>query len=180
METLLTDIPAIDEVLLAHAAELGKDSVGYRNHAYRVANLCLALTHDGPDRVEKIAIAAAFHDLGIWTDRTFDYLPPSVRLAKAYLVQSGRPEWIEEVERIILEHHKLSASQADPHWLVESFRKADWIDVSRGFLTFGLSDQVLTPILSTWPSAGFHKRLVEFTMHRFRTNPLTPLPMLKF
>jgi hypothetical protein len=28
--------------------------------------------------------------MGIWTDGTFDYLPPSVRLATAYLARSDR------------------------------------------------------------------------------------------
>src|SRR5712671_5378177 len=66
-----------------------------------------------PDQIEKIAVATAFHDLGIWTDGTFDYLGPSVRLARAYLTECGHPEkWVAEVERMILEHHELSASQA--------------------------------------------------------------------
>ena len=74
-------LPTLDAVLGAHAAALGRDFDGYRNHAYRVANLCLAQSPPSALDVEKIAIAAAFHDLGIWTDRTFDYLEPSVRLA---------------------------------------------------------------------------------------------------
>ena len=176
---LVTHIPTLDRVLCAHAAELGGDFVGYRNHAYRVANLCIALAPPGPDRIEKIAVAAAFHDLGIWTHRTFDYLRPSVRLARTYLVESGRPEWIAEVERAILEHHKLSAAQADPGWLVEPFRKADWIDVSFGAVRFGLSIRIVSRIRSTWPSAGFHRRLLQLAIKRVWTNPLAPLPMMR-
>ena len=37
-----------------------------------------------------MAIAAAFHDIGIWTAGTFDYLEPSVRVAAAYLTGTGR------------------------------------------------------------------------------------------
>jgi hypothetical protein len=176
---LITDIATLDRVLRAHAAGLGGDFVGYRNHAYRVANLCIALIPTGRDQMEKIAVAAAFHDLGIWTDGTFDYLGPSARLARAYLTEAGRPEWIAEVERTILEHHKLSASGADPSWLVEPFRKADWIDVTRGTFTFDLSNRTVGRILSTWPSAGFHRRLLQLAVTRLWTNPLTPLPMLK-
>jgi hypothetical protein len=176
---VITEIATIDRVLRAHAAELAGDFVGYCNHAYRVANLCVALAPGGGDHIEKIAVATAFHDLGIWTDRTFDYLAPSVRLARAYLVECGMPEWIAEVERMILDHHKLSASRADPGWLVEPFRKADWIDVSRGTLTFGLSNRKVGRILSTWPSAGFHRRLVQLALKRLWTNPLAPLPMMK-
>jgi hypothetical protein len=74
-------------VLETHAAALGGDFKAYRNHAYRVVNLCVALSSG--HQVEKIAIAAAFHDLGIWTDGTFDYLQPSVKLASDYLTHSG-------------------------------------------------------------------------------------------
>ena len=82
-------------------------------------------------------------------------------------------------ERTILEHHKLSASRADPSWLVEPFRKADWIDVSRGTVTFGLSNRTVARIRSTWPSAGLHKRLLQLALKRLWTNPLAPLPMMK-
>jgi hypothetical protein len=80
---LLTEISAIDTVLLAHKGVLGDDFTGYRNHTYRVANLCVAFAPDRAGQLERIALAAAFHDLGIWTDGTFDYLEPSVRLARA-------------------------------------------------------------------------------------------------
>jgi hypothetical protein len=38
---------------------------------------------------EKIAIAGVFHDLGIWTNKTFDYIAPSVVLAREYLAARG-------------------------------------------------------------------------------------------
>ena len=79
---LLTKIPLLDELLHAHVGVLDRDFAGYRNHTYRVVNLCVAQTSKNTEQLEKLAIAAAFHDIGIWTDRTFDYLPPSVRLAR--------------------------------------------------------------------------------------------------
>ena len=39
---LLTDLPIVEDVLADHAPELGRDFTGYRNHVYRVANLCVA------------------------------------------------------------------------------------------------------------------------------------------
>lgn len=176
---LLAEIPTVDRALRDHATALGADFTGYRNHVYRVANLCVALAPAGMDQIEKIAVAAAFHDLGIWTDKTFDYLEPSVRLARRHLDNADRPEWIGEIERMIREHHKLTASSADIGRLVEPFRRADWIDVSRGALRFGLSASVVKSILSAWPNAGFHKRLVHLSLKRLWTNPLTPLPMLR-
>jgi HD superfamily phosphodiesterase len=43
--------------------------------------LCVAIA-GGRGDLEKIAAAAVFHDLGIWTDRTFDYIAPSIALAR--------------------------------------------------------------------------------------------------
>jgi len=48
----------------------------------------------GRGEVEKIAAAAVFHDLGIWTDRTFDYIAPSIAIAREYLVARAREDWI--------------------------------------------------------------------------------------
>src|SRR5678809_856628 len=73
---LVTSIPIVDAVLDRHATALGHDFIPYRNHVYRVVNLCLAVTGASRDGLDKIAVAAAFHDLGIWTDHTFDYIAP--------------------------------------------------------------------------------------------------------
>jgi hypothetical protein len=176
---LLKEIPILDEVLEAHAAELGGDYTAYRNHVYRVVNLCVALSPCESAQLEKIATAAAFHDLGIWTDRTFDYLQPSARLACAHLSRAGREEWVPEVTQMILQHHKLSTYSDRRHRLVEPLRRADWVDVSMGLITFGLPRKLLKEISSTWPSAGFHKRLVRLELERLRTHPWSPLPMVR-
>lgn len=176
---LLTEIASLDELLHAHAAELGDDFTAYRNHTYRVVNLCVALSSADPEQLQKMAIAAAFHDLGIWTDDTFDYLQPSINLACAHLARSGREQWRPEITGTILEHHKISPYRGNPDWLVEPFRRADWVDVSRGLFTFGLSPRFVGEIFSTWPSAGFHKRLVQLSLMRLRTHPWSPLPMLR-
>ena len=174
---LLTRIATIDDVLNAHATALRDDFVGYRNHAYRVANLCVAIA--GPRELEKIAVAAVFHDLGIWTNGTFDYIAPSVALAHDYLVARARVDWIAEVEGMIANHHKITISSAGPGSLVEAFRRADWIDVTRGLRGFGIPRPFVVRLLATWPDAGFHWRLVTLTLNRFRTHPLTPLPMVR-
>lgn len=173
------NLEIIDRILRTHADVLGRDFAGYANHAHRVARLCVALSPDTPGAVEKSAIAAAFHDLGIWTDRTFDYLAPSVRLAQAYLRERGRAEWADEVSAMILEHHKLSPYRNDAYTLVEPFRRADWIDVSKGLLRFGVSKALLEELQATWPNAGFHATLVRLELKRLRTHPWSPLPMMR-
>ena len=175
---MITQVGVLDEILSAHAPSLGDDFVGYRNHVYRVVNLCVRLHSVIDDELRRLAIAAAFHDLGIWTEDTFDYLRPSIALAKGYLTRTDQPEWVAEVSAMILEHHKILPYRGAARPLVEAFRKADWIDVTRGLLTFGIPRRFVAELYTAWPSAGFHRRLVHLAAQRSRSNPGTPLPMV--
>jgi len=177
---LSTSLSTVEKVLDDHAAELGRDLIPYRNHVYRVANLCLAIVGDRRVEPEKIAVAAVFHDLGIWTNKTFDYIAPSITLAREHLTARGMADWIPEIEAMIANHHKVTPARATSESLVESFRRADWIDVTRGLRRFGLPRRSIATVARTWPSAGFHRRLVELTLDRFVKHPLTPLPMVKW
>jgi hypothetical protein len=177
---LLTSLQTVEDVLNDHQSELGHDLTAYRNHVYRVVNLCLAMRGHGRVELEKIAIAAVFHDLGIWTNDTFDYIAPSVAIARGHLSARGMADWIPEIEAMIVDHHKVTPSHANPQSLVEPFRRADWIDVSRGLRRFGVPRTFIATLAATWPNAGFHRRLVQLTMDRFWKHPLTPLPMVKW
>jgi hypothetical protein len=181
---LRTTIPAVNAVLESHASELGRDHTAYRNHVYRVMNLCLAIAERGDRAVTqvvlaKIAVAAVFHDLGIWTNRTFDYIAPSAALARDYLSACEQADWIPEVEAMIVNHHKVTSTRPDRASLVEPFRRADWIDVSRGLRTFGLPRSFIASVFREWPNVGFHWRLLELTADRFLKHPLNPLPMVR-
>ena len=176
--SLQTSIPTVNAVLDNHASALGNDFIAYRNHVYRVVNLCLAIAGNRVE-LEKIAVAAVFHDLGIWTNHTFDYIAPSVALAREHLSASAHADWIPEIEAMIVNHHKITLSRPGRASLVEPFRRADWIDVSRGFRTFGVSHSFIASVFTAWPSAGFHWRLLALTVDRFLKHPLTPLPMVR-
>ena len=173
---MLTRIPTIDDVLNDHAAAIRDDFVPYRNHVYRIVNLCVEIA--GRNELDKIAVAAVFHDLGIWTNHTFDYIAPSIALAHDYLVARGREDWVAEIQGMIAQHHKIT-STADPHSLIEAFRRADWVDVTRGLRPFGIPRSFVARLYASWPDAGFHWRLVTLTFDRFRHHPLTPLPMVR-
>ncbi|MGZ0783736.1 HD domain-containing protein [Pseudomonas saponiphila] len=177
---LLTRLEPLDELLQRHRPALGKDFLGYRNHVYRVINFCNLLIDANAEQLEKLAIAGAFHDLGIWTARTFDYLPPSLQLAEAHLDEIARPEWKSEVLAMIELHHKVGAATAHPGSLVESFRRADWIDVSLGLISFGIPRDARRQIFSAFPDAGFHLRLVQLSAKQCLTRPWKPLPMLRW
>jgi hypothetical protein len=176
---LETEIAILDDLLAAHAGELAGDATAYRNHTYRVANLCLALRGDDRTQLDKIAITAAFHDIGIWTDGTFDYLEPSARRARDHLNGSERARYCDEVVETILQHHKLRKYRDNDSWIVEAFRRADLVDVSQGLIRFGLPRQFIRDLYDEWPSASFHKRLLQLGAARLRSHPMSPLPMLR-
>lgn len=176
---VVTRSAVLDELLAASSAVLGPDAVAYRHHAYRVLNFALALAPAAPALEHKLATACFFHDLGIWTDRTFDYLAPSARRARAHLDAQGHTGWADEIVAMIAEHHRIRpATHLGP--LVEAFREADWIDVSLGWRRFGLSKDFVAGVQRAFPNAGFHRRLVGLTVERLRRHPLSPLPMLRW
>ena len=76
--------PLIDELLGRFRQEIGADLEKYANHVHRVFETCVMRDTDPANR-HKYAIAAVFHDIGIWTAHTIDYLPPSMEQAEHYL-----------------------------------------------------------------------------------------------
>jgi hypothetical protein len=169
----------LDELFSGYQQLLKDDYKAYRNHCLRVFNFCCALSGSKPTDTDKIAVAVFFHDLGIWTEHTFDYLAASQHLSRLYLEKSGRSEWQSEIDAMIGQHHKLTRYKKSPEWLVEPFRKADWIDMSGGMLRFKLPDDFVTDVLEAFPNAGFHKKLFQLAIERLKTHPFSPLPMVK-
>ena len=92
-------VSILDRVLEDWRPVLDADFTAYRNHCYRVLNFCLAFCGESADALAKVAIAAAFHDLGIWANGTYDYLGPlgdlpvsiSRRRAKANGPRKSKP-----------------------------------------------------------------------------------------
>nr|WP_298132072.1 hypothetical protein [uncultured Pseudoxanthomonas sp.] len=177
---MLVSLPTLDALLDTYASKLGADTSGYRNHTYRVANFYWRLLPGDAEMLQKLGIALAFHDLGIWTAGTFDYLPPSRQLAREHLQVIGRPAWQPEVDAMIDHHHKITATPADMPASVEAFRRADWIDVSLGMLRFGVPREFVREVMATFPDAGFHRRLASLTLRRLCRHPLSPLPMMRW
>jgi len=104
-----------------------------------MVHFCFALRDCTDDERRKVIIAGCFHDLGIWSDRTVDYLPPSVAREKDYLAQHALERWSPEIELMIAIHHKLRRYQDHRYPLVEVFRRADLVDVSLGLLRCGVT-----------------------------------------
>ena len=69
---------------------LGDDRVGYRNHCLRVFGNTRAL--DPTLDPAPVLLALVFHDLGLWTHGTVDYIDPSIEVARAHLERVGPAE----------------------------------------------------------------------------------------
>jgi hypothetical protein len=170
----------LDALLEPWRTLIGVDFEGYRNHCRRMVTFCLALRECSAEEEHKIAIAACFHDIGIWTAGTLDYLPPSVPPAVDYLRSINAESWGEEISLMITEHHKLSAYEVERFPLVEAFRKADLVDFSLGLVKFGLPGGFVREIKQQYPNAGFHRMLVRRAAAWFVRHPLNPAPMMKW
>lgn len=169
--------PLADEILASYSAELGSDFSAYRNHVCRELNFFLALS-GLPSLPTAVLVAAAFHDLGIWTHDTFDYLPPSIELARAYLAKAGLQALDAEVGIIINEHHKLLPYRGPFSANAEAFRKADLMDLSLGLVRFGQPRSLIHSVQAALPNAGFHRRLGALGLRHLARSPLRPLPMV--
>lgn len=132
-----------------------------------------------PESIHKIAIAAAFHDIGIWTANTLDYLPPSIEALNQYLAAHQLIHFQEELSLMITEHHKLSSIYYPKYRLVEYFRQADYADFLLGIIRFGMPLNAYKQLKSTYPNAVFHKTLFYLGMKRFFGNLGIP-PMFKW
>lgn len=177
---LSPNLEHIDSLLDPWKSCLGGDFAGYRNHVVRLASFCLLLRHCSAEERQKIEIAACFHDIGLWTDNTLDYLGPSLPPAEAYLEGLGKPEWAAEMGQMIVDHHRIRPIKQSISPLVEVFRQGDLVDFSLGAVTFGLPKSAITSVKSAYPNAGFHKMLARRAGAWFVRHPLHPAPMMKW
>jgi hypothetical protein len=171
-------LPLVEEILGEWKNGIGKDYAGYKNHVCRMIHFCFAQKDFNDEEREKIIIAGCFHDLGIWSDDTFDYLPPSISRAKEYLSQNNLESWIPEIAAMIDMHHKIRTCRENP--LIEVFRKGDLVDFSLGIVKCGLPKTYIKSVKARFPNAGFHKQLVRRAGGWFCRHPLNPLPVLKW
>lgn len=167
----------IDSILESYRENLGGDFDQYKNHVYRVYNFALPRMKT-EEEIKTLSIAAAFHDLGIWTNNTFDYLKPSIELARNYCTANGINNIVsEEIEIIIDQHHKLSRIKESR--IAEIFRQADLTDLSLGLIRMGTDRKMIRIIRGTLPNKGFHLNLTRLFFKNLFVNPLNPLPMYK-
>jgi len=168
----------IDSILTPWQACIGADYLGYRGHVYRMFHFCLALRPTSEDDKTKLAIAAAFHDIGLWSAHTTDYIPPSEREVNTWLAANGRQHWQEEIDLMIRFHHKLRPFPEDRFPLVELFRKGDLVDFSAGVFKCGLPAADVRAVQAAFPNHGFHRFLLKGAREWFAQHPFSPPPFL--
>jgi hemolysin activation/secretion protein len=176
-------IPLLEEILQPWRTAIGVDFDGYKNHVYRMVHCVFALHPCTEDDRCKVIIAAAHHDIGIWSDGTVDYLPPSIAQANKYLEQAGLAPWREEITLMIDMHHKLRAFKgrvAEQYPLVEAFRKGDLVDFSLGIFKFGVPGADVRALKASFPNCGFHKMLMRSAARWFAHHPLSPPPFMRW
>lgn len=200
----------IEEIIAPYQSQLEKVFLPYKNHVLRVAHFAMLLKKDyQQDDPHKIAIAAVFHDIGIWTANTFDYLDPSRSLARQYLAENGLEKWADEIDLIIDNHHKLGRYRLpsgkeqrnsaflpeeveeksdktkvgqSPETLqdnVEAFRKADLLDLTKGLKSFGIKRKEIRAQYEKYPMNGFRTVIIQRFFKHFIRHPFRPLPMMK-
>lgn len=168
----------VEEILDAHRDHARGDDEGYRGyrgHVYRVLNFARMLVHDGDDRDDKLAVAAAFPDLDVFS--TLDHLAPSISSQDAWLQQTEREAWAPELAVVIAEHHRFRTYRGAHARLAEGFRRADLVDVSQGLLRFGIPQEYVSAVRSSFDVGPFFTRVIpRMTARQLRRHPLDPLP----
>ena len=174
------NIPLLEDIFSEWKSTIGNEYQGYRNHVYRMIHFCLALRNCNDGEREKIIIAGAFHDIGIWINDTVDYIPPSLLPAMEYLKKRDLEAWSDEIKLMITEHHKIREYKDPAYPLVEIFRKGDLVDFSFGLYKFGISKAYINQVKATFHNADFHKSLGKRAAKWFLKHPLNPAPMMKW
>jgi hypothetical protein len=179
---ILPSHPLVEQILDGHRNRAGNDDLGfagYKGHVYRVLNLTRALAPDDTDdRDEKLAIVAAFHDLEGFS--SLDYLAPSIRTQDAWLQQTGREQWSDELAVIIAAHHRFTPYRGPYAQLAEPFRRADLVDVSQGLIHPGISRAYVREVRRAFDVGPFFTRVLPMTVvRRVISHPLDPMPHLR-
>jgi hypothetical protein len=173
--------PLVEQILDSHREHALGDERGwasYRGHIYRVFNLARVVVPDHDDRDDKLAIAAAFHDIDVFS--SLNYLGPSIRTMDAWLQRTGRSAWADELTVIVAKHHHLTRYRGPYAELAEAFRWADLNDLSQGLIRAGLPRQQVRAVRRSIDVGVFFTRTVPraIVRHVIR-HPLDPLPIAR-
>lgn len=179
--SVVTTHPLIEEILVAHASSAGGDEMGflgYRGHVYRVFNLARVFVDESDDRDDKLAIAAAFHDIEAFAG--LDYLAPSIRAQDTWLERTGRSAWSDELAVVVAQHHRFTPYRGPHARLAEPMRRADLADVSQGLVRSGIPRDHVRAVRAAIDVGPFFTRIVpRAALRNLVRRPHDPLPHMR-
>jgi len=159
MTEIITKSEKLDLYLSEYKSLIGDDFAGYRGHLYRVLNYTLYfLNYDETNR-DIIEFALVHHDIGLWSDQELAYLEPSIERAKQMNADKKLGYDDNLVFDLIFNHHKVTSYKKKNAPLVNAFRKADWIDATKGRITKGMPLEFIHCVNGKIPANGFYDTL---------------------
>ena len=180
----------LDSQLESLQPSIGDDDfVKYRNHCLRVYNfanffLSESVKEEMPNYPTIMAVALAFHDVGLWTDGALDYLDPSV--AQMYKHNSEthilNDDELVIASAMIEQHHKVTlyvGGNETVNALVNAVRKGDWTDFSVGVIRWNVPAGLVEQVFTELPELGFHKMLFQMLSLLSPNSLLGQLDILK-
>jgi hypothetical protein len=132
------------------------------------------------DEREKVLIAAVFHDIGLWSAHTLDYLESSSEETRRFLKISKRTAWANEIVAMIEWRHKILPVTQAVSPRVEVFRRADTINLRFGIRRFGLRWRDVQAARRKFPDAGFHAFLAKKGLRWIVTSPGRAIPIFRW
>ena len=171
----------IESILKNYKQIIGNDYEAYRGHCHRIYNYIVLMKRSAELTQQDnyiLEIAIPFHDLGIWTAHTMDYLQPSFEAASTFVKQNKLDVDLFVLKTIIVNHHKLTFVKDNK--LAELLRKADMLDLSFGRLKSSLTKEELDCIKASFPYKGFQLVIFKKLMKHALKNITNPFPMLKW
>lgn len=174
--TIIEKDESLDTYLRKFKKTIGKkDYKGYKGHCYRVLSYALHYLRADKsiaeatlkDKLPAISAAIAYHDIGLWTDRTLKYIEPSCDRARIDLKTDFFITDVNLIVDIIYWHHKVTeyddeGSNDLNRKIIEAVRKADWIDATFGFIPKGMPKAHIKTVMEKIAEEGFHDTLINF------------------
>jgi hypothetical protein len=170
-----TLVSTADEIFEQYSPYPGN---GLRNHCLRLyAFATLLLREQGSKLPADLAYTVAMvHDLGLVVDRGLgaNYMLRSHRLlreeAESRALDLGdAPRLLYEC--LVYNHRVRPLRQTSAE--AEAFRRAVWVEHSRGIRTHGLDTEAVRAVFQKWPRANLDRVLADFFARTIRYEPRT-------
>lgn len=159
--TIKATRPRVEQLLEVYRDSIGDDFGGYRNHVYRAITYAMHFLDYAEEHEPIVETIFVYHDIGLWTDRVLAYLEPSEELAVRDNRANGWGLDPEVLRAGIHWHHKIFSYKGPHAEIVDSCRKADWIDASKGWIRKGISRRAIQEAEAVFPNLGFHASLAR-------------------